>query len=462
MAPRIGTPERPLRVAIIGSGPAGFFAADALLKHEEHVVEVDVFERLPTPYGLVRSGVAPDHQRVKSVTRVYERAAGHERFRFYGNAEYGRDLRLADLRARYDQVLFATGNEGDRRLGIPGEGAWRAVPSGVLVGWYNGHPDFKDAPIDLSVERVAVIGNGNVAVDVARILAKTPEELARTDIAGHALERLERSRVREITLYGRRGPAQAAFTPVELRELGELEAANIDVDPAELPDADPEDADAATRRNLELLRAFAARPRDPSRPRTIRLRFLRSPVRILSDERGRVCGLELQRNELVRDETGRVRPRPTGEVETVEVEMVVSAIGFVGTPLPGVPFDEERKRIRNVEGRIVEADGTVVPGLYVAGWARTGAQGLLGAHKKASAEVVARMIEDLAAGRVPDRPLPPREAVEELLRQRGVDVVTFDDWRVLDEIERQRGARRGAPRDKLTDVDEMLATVREG
>jgi ferredoxin--NADP+ reductase len=439
-----------MRVAIIGSGPAGFYAAEALLKQPGVRADVDMFDRLPTPYGLVRGGVAPDHPKIKGVTRVFAGTAARPTFRFFGNVKLGRDLSVEDLRRHYHQIVYATGNESDRRLGIPGEGIPRCTPATVFVGWYNGHPDYQPARFDFSVPRVAVIGNGNVSVDVARLLLRTPAELERTEIATYALDALRESQVREVFMIGRRGPAQAAFTPAELEELGKLEDADPIVDPAELaglPETPP-------GTNLAILRAFAARPPRPGTKR-LYLRFLRSPVEVLAAADGGVAGLVLERNRLETRPDGAVVARGTGDRERLDVGMVLPAVGYAADPIPGVPHDEQARIIANVDGRVVDAVSRApVPGEYVVGWARSGPQGLIGEHKRASAQVVARLVEDAPAAE--RRELPPREAIEALLQERGVRFVSFDDWRRLDEVEVARGAVRGAPRDKIVEVEMML------
>jgi ferredoxin--NADP+ reductase len=439
-----------MRVAIIGSGPAGFYAAEALLRRTDVAVDVDLFDRLPTPYGLVRGGVAPDHQKIKSVTRVFAGTAARPTFRFLGNVQLGRDVTVEELHRHYHQLVFATGNESDRRLGIPGEGIPRCTPATVFVGWYNGHPDYRRAQFDFSVQRVAIIGNGNVAVDVARILLRTPAELERTDIAGYALEALRESRIREVLLVGRRGPAQAAFSAPELEELGKLEDADPVVDPADLAGQGGPD-DGGT---LAILRDFAARPTRPGR-RRIRFLFLRSPTEILAGSDGAVAGVVLERNRLEPRPDGSLVARGTGEHERVEVGMVLPAVGYAADPIPGVAFDPKTRTIANEDGRVVDpATRARIPDEYVVGWARAGAQGLIGEHKKASAHVVGHLVADAAGQEA--RVLPPREALDELLRARGVRVVSFDDWKRLDDVEVSRGARRGAPRDKIADVDAML------
>jgi ferredoxin/flavodoxin---NADP+ reductase len=445
-----------MRIAIVGSGPAGFYAAEALLKRTDAVVDVDVFERLPTPYGLVRGGVAPDHQKIKSVARVFAATAARPSFRFLGNVQLGRDLTVEDLRHHYHQVVYATGNEADRRLGIPGEGIERCTPASVFVGWYNGHPDYRNARIDLSARRVAVVGNGNVAVDVARILLRTRAELERTDIAAHALDALRESKVEEVFLLGRRGPEQAAFTPAELKELGHLEAADPVVDAGELAGCAPGEPGG----NVQLLRSFAARAPRPGAKR-LHVRFLVSPTEIFADARGGVGGVALEKNRLEARPDGAVAARGTGQIERLEVEMVLPAVGYAADRIPGVPFDEKARIIANEDGRVVDpATRKVVPNEYVAGWARTGPQGLIGEHKRASAHVVAHMVEDSAG--LEARALPPRDAVDALLRERGVKAVSFDDWKQLDDVEVARGARRGAPRDKIVDVGAMLELLGSG
>ncbi len=448
-----------MRVAIIGSGPAGFYAAEALLKRTNTAVDVDLFDRLPTPYGLVRGGVAPDHQKIKTVVRVFATTAARPTFRFIGNVQLGRDVTVDELRRHYHQIIYATGNETDRRLGIPGEGIARCTPATVFVGWYNGHPDYRDAKIDLSVERVAVVGNGNVAVDVARILLRTPAELKQTDIAAHAHEALCHSRVREVFLLGRRGPKQAAFSSAELKELGTLETADPVVAPGEL--AGCADADSAgnaeTARNLKILRSFAARsPRADAKK--LHLRFLLSPTEIIADATGGVAALVLEKNRLEARPDGSFAARSTGETEVLEAGMVLPAIGYAAERIAGVPYDEKARIIANEDGRVVDpASRAVIQNEYVVGWARSGPQGLIGEHKRASAHVVGHLIADGAG--LAARTLPERNAIDAMLRARGVQLVSFDDWKQLDDVEVARGARRGAPRDKIVDVQAMLAVL---
>ncbi|MBE0626558.1 MAG: FAD-dependent oxidoreductase [Burkholderiales bacterium] len=446
-----------MRVAIIGSGPAGFYAAEALLRRDDAVVDVDMFDRLPTPYGLVRGGVAPDHQKIKTVIRVFAATAARPTFRFLGNVCLGRDLTVEELRRHYHQIVYATGNESDRRLGIPGEGIARCTPATVFVGWYNGHPDYRNAKIDLSIERVAVVGNGNVAVDAARILLRTPAELEKTDIAAHALQTLRSSRVREVFMLGRRGPEQAAFSSAELKELGAMEAADPVIAPGELADCAQSTGNAETDRNLKVLRAFAAHvPR--AQAKKLHLRFLVSPTQIIADADGNVARVALERNRLEARPDGTVAARGIGRIEMLEVGMVLPAIGYSAERITGVPYDEKARIIANEDGRVVDAASrAAIANEYVVGWARSGPQGLIGEHKRASAHVVGHMISDGAG--LEARALPDRDVIVKLLRGRGVQPVSFNDWKQLDDVEVARGARRGAPRDKIVDVAAMLAVL---
>ena len=467
-----------MRVAIIGSGPAGFYAAEALLRRTDTVVHVDMFERLPTPYGLVRGGVAPDHQSIKTVTRVYEKTAARPTFRFLGNVCLGRNITVEDLRRHYHQIVYAVGNEDDRRLGIPCEGIACCTPATVFIGWYNGHPDYRQARIDLSAPRVAVVGNGNVAIDAARMLLRTPAELEKTDIAAHALEVLRNSQVREVFILGRRGPQQASFTPPELKEFGEMEDVDPIVDPQELAGCViPETAGntqhpqgvrrsceelkpqqhTQQEKNLKILQSFAAR-QSSAKAKKLYFRFLVSPTEIIADADGKVAGLVIEKNRLEVQPDGTVAARGTGETEVLDVGMVLPAIGFATKRIDGIPYDEKMRIIANEDGRVVNpVSRNVVANEYVVGWARTGPQGLIGSHKGASAHVVEHMIADGAG--LEARELPEREAIDSLLRQRGVQIVSFSDWKRLDEVEVARGERRGAPRDKIVDVEAMLKVL---
>jgi len=461
----LGTPQQPLRVAVIGSGPSGFYAAEHLQNQPDLLVQVDMYDRLPTPFGLVRGGVAPDHQKIKSVTRVYDRIAAHPEFRFFGNVELGRDITHADLSAYYHAIIYAVGARTDRRMGIPREYLPGSHSATEFVGWYNAHPDFRSLSFDLSGERAVVVGNGNVAMDLARILASPPDQLATTDIAEHALEALSRSRIREIIVLGRRGPAQAAFTTKELRELGELHDCDVVVDPDEAA-LDPLSAHQVARApdrtrdaNLEVLARLAARPPAGARRRVV-LRFLVSPVEILGNER--VEALVVARNELYRGEDGQLRARVTDETETIPVDLVFRAIGYQGIPLPGIPFDALHGVIPNEAGRIRDpVSGDVIRGEYVVGWIKRGPRGIIGTNKPDSQETVEMLLDDLQAGRLGKPEVPPRAVLERLLRERRQDFVSYDDWQVIDMLEQERGQLGQRPRLKFSKVEEMLAALAE-
>jgi ferredoxin--NADP+ reductase len=438
---------------VVGSGPAGFYAAAALLDADVPV-EVDMIERLPTPWGLVRLGVAPDHPKLKSVSRAFERIALKPGFRFLGNVEVGRDLMHGDLLRLYDAVVYAFGAQTDKRLGIPGEdlpGSWSATE---FVAWYNGHPDYQELPFDLDVDRAVVIGNGNVALDVARMLALTPEELAPTDTTGPAIEAIGSSTVREILIVGRRGPAQASWTTQELKEMGELAGADVVVDPTELElDSASEAAlarDTNTRRNMEVLRDFAERT-PTGKPLTIRFLFFGSPVAIHGEDR--VEAIELVRNRL-EDQDGRLVAVPTDDRETIECGLVFRSVGYRGVGLPDVPFDERRGTILNEGGRVVGEACT-----YCAGWIKRGPTGIIGTNKKDATETVNLLLQDAEEGRIAHRPEVAAEAVEALLAERGVRAVLYEGWMSIDELERAAGEKLGRPRVKLRTWDELLETA---
>jgi ferredoxin--NADP+ reductase len=460
-----GTATNPLRVAIIGSGPTGFYTAEQLFKQEGLVLQVDMFDRLPTPYGLVRGGVAPDHQKIKSVTAAYDRTAAHPNFRFYGNVELGKHLTLADLRDHYHQIIFCTGAQTDRSMGIPGEELQGSHAATEFVAWYNGHPDYRDCHFDLTQERAAVVGVGNVAVDVARILCRTPEELAVTDMADYALEALSRSSIKEVYLLGRRGPAQAAFTNPEIKELGELTGADIYVPPAEaeldeLSRAELERTqDRLALKKVEILQSFAHRP-DEDKPRQLVVRFLVSPVEILGDEKGRVRAIRLVKNKLYATEAGTLRAEPTGEYEELPVGLVFRSVGYRGVPLPGVPFNDKWGVIFNNKGRVINPDTQQpVVGEYCAGWIKRGPSGVIGTNKPDAAETVICMLEDLAQGLVLQPSQPDPAAIEALIRQRQPQYVTYQDWLRLNEIELAKGKEFGRPRLKFTRIEDMLTAL---
>jgi ferredoxin--NADP+ reductase len=464
MAHSVGTPHNPLRVAVIGSGPSAFYAAEAYLKQTELAVEVDMFERLPTPHGLVRGGVAPDHQKIKSVTKVYDKIAADPRFRFYGNVEFGRDLRRADLIAHYHQIIYATGAQTDRRMGIPGEDLPGSHAATEFVGWYNAHPDYRDLHFDLTQIRAAVIGNGNVAMDVARILASSESELAATDIADYALDALRSSRVTDIYVFGRRGPAQAAFTNPEIKELGELADADVIVLPEEAA-LDPlseemlaREPDRTAANNVQILQAYAQRAPAGKR-RRIHMRFLWSPVELIGSER--VEAIKLVKNTLQRADDGSLRPRATDQTEIIPVGLVFRSIGYRGVALPDVPFDSKAGIIPNQAGRVIDpTTGAPILGDYVVGWIKRGPSGVIGTNKPDAVESVKMALEDAAAGRVHTPANAERAAVEAMLIARGIQFVRYADWLMLDRIEQERGRALGRPRLKFSRVEDMLSAIR--
>lgn len=446
----------PARVAIIGAGPSGFYAAEALLEYSGRPIQVDMFDRLPTPFGLVRGGVAPDHQKIKSVTRVYDKIAMRPGFRFLGNVMFGVDLTCADMQSHYHAVVVASGADTDRRMGIPGEDAAGSHAATDFVGWYNGQPERAELRFDLSHEHAVVVGNGNVAVDVARILVAGADALAATDIADHALDALARSAVRHVDVLGRRGPAQAAFTPKEIRELAELPGVTLVVDPADLAlDAVSEaHLDDDARKVMTALHAVAGRT-PASGDRVVRLRFLCAPMAIVGT--GRVQGVELGDNVIVDDDGPRAQP--TGRSAFVPAGLVLRAIGYRGTATPGLAFDERRGVIPSRDGRILDSvDGASHVGWYVAGWIKRGPTGVIGTNKPDARSTVQSLLADLEAGVLPT-PSASSENLDRLLAQRCDRVVSYDDWQVLDEIERKAGDRDGRPRRKFTTVAAMLGAL---
>ncbi len=452
-----------LRVAIIGAGPAGYYATDHLLRQDTVPVEVDMFDRLPTPYGLVRLGVAPDHQKIKSVTAAFDKVAANPRFRFFGGVELGRHVTVDDLRRHYHQILYSTGAQTDRRMGIPGEDLVGSHPATEFVAWYNGHPDYRDCVFDLSAERAAVVGVGNVAVDVVRILCRSAEELAKTDIADHALEALQQSRIREVYLLGRRGAAQAAFTNPEIKELGELPDADLIVRPEEV-ELDPvsraaleASPDRATTRKVEILQEYARRAPTGKRKRLL-ARFLVSPVEVLGDARGHVRALRLVKNRLGASDRG-PQAKPTGELEEIPVGLVFRSVGYKGLALPGVSFDERSGVIPNDKGRVLDAQ-TKQPrvGEYAAGWIKRGPSGVIGTNKPDAGETVTCMLEDAAAGAAL-KPSGDAAAIERFIRERQPRCVSYADWKTLDRLEIDRGRPAGRPRVKFCTVEDMLKAL---
>lgn len=458
----LGTEAHPWRIAIIGAGPAGFYAAEHFFKQEGLHVQVDVFDRLPTPYGLVRAGVAPDHEKIKNVTRVFDRIASNPSFRFFGNVDYGTHISLDQLEDCYHQVYFSTGAQVDRQLGIPGEDLNRSHSATEFVAWYNGHPDFRNLEFDLSQERVAIVGVGNVAIDVARILCKTVDELKTTDIADHALDALARSNVKEVILMGRRGPAQAAFTLKEIKEMGELEDASSVTLPEEMAldqhsaQALEDHPDRMTSKKLEVLNSFL----DDSKQgvsRTCHVRFLVSPLELMDDGSGAVGGMKVGRNRLEPSSSGRLSARSTGETFEWPVGLVFRSVGYRGVALPDIPFREDWGVVWNEKGRVTNESGDVMPGVYVGGWIKRGPTGVIGTNKPDAVETVQCMIEDLENGVHFN---PSNEDVAAFVHERQPDVFSYEDWLALNEIETARGEAAGRPRVKFTTIPEMIEAIR--
>jgi ferredoxin--NADP+ reductase len=451
------------RVAIVGAGPAGAFAADRLLRARGDV-EIDLFERLPTPWGLLRAGVAPDHQEIKRLDETFDRQTLERGCRFFGNVEVGVDVSHEELMRHYTAVIYATGAQTDKSLGIPGEDLPGSWPATEFVAWYNGHPDYRELEFDLSSRRAVVIGNGNVAADVTRILTLDPGELERTDVADHALEALRASRMEEVVVLGRRGPAQAAFTSAELRDLGRLGGVHLRVEPEEV-ELDPlsrrwldERGTFTARKNVELLQEFASAPRPSGARRSIVLRFLRSPIEIRGT--GRVEAIDVGRNEIVETDDGSLRPRAVDEgLETIECGLVLRSVGYRAVPLPGVPFDERSFILPNERGRVLAPDGEPRSGVYAVGWIKRGPTGILGTNKRDAEETVACLAEDLAAGALPAPASPSPDEIDALLAERKPDLVTVEGWRAIDADELRRGSEASRPRVKLASRDELLAAA---
>jgi ferredoxin--NADP+ reductase len=454
------------RIAVIGSGPSGFYAADYLLNQKQNSslsFQIDMFDRLPTPFGLVRGGVAPDHAKIKSVTKVYDKIAAHPNFRFFGNVNFGTDLTRADIERHYHAAIFAVGAQTDKMLGIPGETLSGSHAATEFVGWYNGHPDYVHYKFDLTQETAVVIGVGNVAMDVARILARSYDELRTTDIADYALEALKESRIKTVYVLGRRGPAQAAFTNPEIKELGEIVNADLIIEPREV-ELDPlskaylesPEADTKDVKNVEIMRTLSQRPL-AGKPRQVIMRFLTSPVEIIGSDK--VEAIKLVRNQLSARSDGSLSARATDETEIIPAGLVFRSVGYYGVALPDMPFDQRGGVIPNDHGRIVDGSETQT-GLYCVGWIKRGPSGIIGTNKPDSIETAKLVLDDALTGAL----LIPEDAdpacIEDLLQQRGVEYVTYADWQVLDGLERYNGEAAGRPRVKFTNITEMLDALR--
>jgi ferredoxin--NADP+ reductase len=458
MAPAVKVPtlkmtaSSPLRVAIVGAGPSGFYAAGQLLAIDDPQFAVDLYDRLPTPYGLIRSGVAPDHPKIKSVTKAYDKTSQHERFRFFGHVELGDDISREQLLERYHVVCYTIGTATDKRLGIPGEDLRGSHSATEFVAWYNGHPDHSGLEVDLQARQAVVVGAGNVAIDVARMLALAPSELAVTDTADHAIEVLSASGIEEITILARRGPLQAAFTNPELLEMGELARADVEVVGSELDDLSAkalEEADKTRTRNVEILQEYAARSK-AGKPITVRFRFLASPVELLGDGEGHVRAVRVENNAIVARDDGTLAARGTGVFEEIPAQLVFRSIGYTGQQVAGISFDEKRGLIRNEGGRVTGPDGTQHRGEYVAGWIKRGPSGVIGTNKKDAQDTVDKILEDAAGGRLNQ---PVAEDIDAMIAEHAPQAVTWEGWEAIDAIETAAGAASepGRPRVKLTE-----------
>ncbi|CAJ1584468.1 FAD-dependent oxidoreductase [[Mycobacterium] wendilense] len=453
---------RPYHVAIVGSGPSGYFAAAALLKQADNGgadVRIDMLEMLPTPWGLVRSGVAPDHPKIKTISAQFEKTAADPRFRFFGNITAGEHVQADELAERYDAVIYAIGAQADRPLGIPGEELPGSVAAVDFVGWYNAHPHFEHMAPDLAGRRAVVVGNGNVALDVARILVTDPDVLGATDIADHALESLGPRGVEEVVVLGRRGPLQATFTTLELRELADLEGlADVDIvlDPADFADISDEDLEAAgktVKQNIKVLRSYLDHERTPGNRRIV-FRFRTSPIEIKGDER--VESIVLGRNELVADDSGRIVAKDTGIREELPARLVVRAVGYRGRPVPGLPFDDRSGTIPNTDGQV---DGR--SNEFVVGWIKRGPSGVIGSNKKDSAATVDRLLAALAGTELPEVGADYAEELQQWLLSRQPKLITGEHWKAIDAHERGRGEPTGRPRVKLASVADLLRVGHE-
>lgn len=449
--------NRPLRIAVVGAGPAGMYTLQHLLEERDLNIEVDLYERLPVPWGLVRYGVAPDHPEKKRVAdRLFNYYIGHPNVCFYGNVEIGKDIRHAELAEWYDGVIYAIGANSDTPMGIPGEelaGSWAARE---FVAWYNGHPDFSDLQFDLSCKRAVIVGNGNVALDVARILTMPLDQLRKTDIADYALETLAESNIEEVVILGRRGHFQGAFNNPELEELEHLEGVSVSVEAEDFPASNDlvlDDADWETRRKVKTLERLVKR-QQPHASKNIRFRFLSSPIELTGN--GKVEQLLVIRNHLEHDENGNLKARPTEEESLIDAGLVLRAIGYRGNPFPGLPFDERRAVIKNDCGRVSDKNGAM-PGVYVTGWIKRGPRGIIGTNKQCAQETVNGLLADVKAGCLEHNNTLSYEAVAELLDKRGLNIVTEKGWRKIDHFERTEGQAIARPRLKLHDISKMLS-----
>ncbi len=453
----LGSPERPLRVAIVGSGPSGFYAAEELLSGKIKA-KVDMYDRLAAPFGLVRYGVAPDHPKIKNVIKVYEKTAGNPDFSLFGNVLVGKDISVKELQAYYDAILFTCGAQTDNKLGVPGEDLSGSYTATEFVAWYNGHPEYRDRQFDLSHEVAVVVGQGNVAMDVGRILCKTVEELKTTDIAQHALDALAKSKVKEVHLIGRRGPAQAAFTPPEIKEFGELADCDPILDPNDLklnPESEAELSDptnAPKKKNFDVLKEYAER-KPSGKSKKFVIHFFKSPKELKGS--GRLESLVLEKNKLS-GPAGKQKAEGTGRMEEMKCGILFRSVGYRGVPIPGVPFEEKKGIFPNQGGRITE-NGNVVSGLYAAGWIKRGPSGVIGTNKPDSVETVQNLIAD--APKLKPCEKPDTNAAMAFLKGKGIKVVDFNGWKKIDAAEIAAGQKNGKPREKFVKTEDMLKVL---
>jgi adrenodoxin-NADP+ reductase len=432
----------PLKVAIVGAGPAGYYTAESLLKLRGAEVEIDLIDRLPTPYGLIRAGVAPDHQSIKNVSKRYEETSLSPQVLFFGNVTLGTDVSLSELQSLYDAVVLSVGAPLDRLIGVPGEELPGVHGSAAFVGWYNGHPDFKDLAPDLQTENVVVIGNGNVAIDVARVLVKSPDEMADSDLAHHAAALIHASPIRSVTICGRRGPLDVSFTPKELGELGHLKRASTLADLAQMPAENAEAGlDPGQRKVVQHIRGFAAAARDTEKPAQIRMSFYSKPVKIVGEKK--VEAVQFERTAVIDG-----KAQGTGAFFEIPCGLVVACIGYKSAVLPDVPYDLS-------SGHFTNTDGLISPGLYCAGWARRGPTGTIGTNKPDGASIAERISTEVALAN-----RPGRAGLTSLLASRGVQHVSFNQWKKIEAAE-IRAATGPAPRRKMTDVTTMLKAATE-
>ncbi len=456
MNTKSGKLNRPLRVAIVGSGPSGFYALEALLS-AKIVLEVDMFERLPVPFGLVRYGVAPDHPKIKTVIHVYEKIALDTRFAFFGNISIGRDISVHDLQKFYDVVVFACGAENERHLGIPNESYYGSHTATEFVGWYNGHPEYQNRRFDFSHRSAVIIGMGNVAMDVARILAKSIDELQKTDITSHALEVLSLSQIREIHVIGRRGPVQAAFTPQVIKEFGELTDCNVNIESQYFKLNEASQSELSNpefpnrKKNFEILQKYSLNTTKSSKNKSIIFHFLKSPVAIKGS--GCLEKLVLERN-LLTGHAGQQVVRGTTHMEELECGIMFRSVGYWGVPLEGIPFNKKDGVFPNANGRLTE-NGKIIPGLYAVGWIKRGPTGVIGTNKLDSVETVNNILADV--GTLKNCECPSRLQMQEFLNNKNIRYVNYQDWQKIDSAEIKRGELVGKPREKFTTINEMLA-----